>query len=247
MKAIGVIPSRMGATRFPRKPLALIGGKPMIVRVWEQASKAQSLTKVIVATDNEEIASIIRAHGGEAVMTDSALPSGTDRCRAAVKDIEAEIVLNIQGDEPAIDPDAIDAIVTVLRDNPEVAVATPGVVIFDDHLLNEASAVKIVRKQNGDALYFSRASIPFPRNPQSSGLPPMLFHLGLYGYRRDALEWFAKQSPSPLELRESLEQLRFLEHGWIIRVVETKAMSFGVDTPNDVPRVEALLLERGLM
>ncbi|MDK9700673.1 MAG: 3-deoxy-manno-octulosonate cytidylyltransferase [bacterium] len=246
MKAIGVIPSRLGATRFPRKPLALIAGKPMIVRVLERAKLATRLDRVIVATDSEEIATVVRNHQGEVILTDSALPSGTDRIGAAVRDLDAEIMLNIQGDEPAMDPATIDAIVYEMQSDATISIATPALPMDDPELFMNPAAVKVVIDCNRNALYFSRAKIPFPRNHGVEDIPPMYLHLGLYGYRRDALDWFCQHPPSPLERRESLEQLRFLEAGWKIRVVLTDAISIGVDTPEDVARVEKILRDRNI-
>ena len=246
MTIVGVIPARIGASRFPRKPLAPILGKPMIVRVLERARLATSLSRILVATDNDEIAAVVSDAGGEFVMTDPALPSGTDRVAAAVRDIPADIVLNIQGDEPALAAQVIDAVAAVLCNDSSIAVTTPAVPFTDETILYKPSAVKVVADARGDALYFSRAPIPFPRNPSVSDAADGLLHIGLYGYRRDALDWFCRTAPSPLERREGLEQLRFLEAGWHIRIVPVSAMSFGIDTPDDVPLVEALLREQGV-
>lgn len=246
MSVIAVIPSRMQAQRFPGKPLAMIAGKPMILRVYERAKLANKVDRVIIATDSEEIARVVSAAGGEVVMTDSALPSGTDRVGAAVAGLDAEYVLNVQGDEPALDPQAIDDVVAALQIDSKPAVATPMYPMSDRTVLDTPSMVKVVVTSELDALYFSRAAIPFPRNDESAGLPMVNLHLGLYGYRRDALEWFCRQQPSPLELREGLEQLRFLEHGFKIKLVKARAMSFGVDLPDDVPRMERLLQSLGI-
>ncbi len=246
MKTIGVIPSRLGATRFPRKPLAMIAGKPMIVRVLERARLATTLDEILVATDSEEIAVVVRSAGGEVVMTDPALPSGTDRVGAAVKGRNGDFVLSIQGDEPALDPTAIDLVVRTLHSVDHPAIVTPAVPQATGEILEVPSFVKVVVTNSGNALYFSRAAIPFPRNAALGDVPPAMLHLGLYGYRRDALEWFCANPPSPLELRESLEQLRFLENGWQIRVVATDRVSFGVDTPEDVERIELLMREQGI-
>ncbi len=246
MKVIGVIPARLAATRFPRKPLVPIMGKPMIVRVIERARLSTTLNQVIVATDSEEIARVVRAIGCDAVMTDPALPSGTDRVGAAIRDMEADYILSIQGDEPAIDPAAIDLVIAALKSDEHPPIVTPAVPQFEYEILNNPMAVKVVVRRDGNALYFSRGAIPFPRIGNSPGFPPAMLHIGLYGYRRDALEWFCAHPPSPLELREGLEQLRFLEYGWQIRIVTTDRISFGVDVPADVMKIEKLLRERGI-
>ncbi|MCX7836243.1 MAG: 3-deoxy-manno-octulosonate cytidylyltransferase [bacterium] len=244
MISIGVIPSRLNATRFPSKPLAMIAGKPMIQRVWEQAKKSKKLNEVIVATDSEAIAEVIEKVGGKVVLTDPNLPSGTDRVAAVMKNVNADVFINIQGDEPAIDPDTIDSVVQCLADHPNVSIATPAVPFYSKEYLEKSTAVKVVTNNEGNALYFSRAPIPYPRNQPENNLPWGLLHIGLYGYRRHALEWFCKQSLSTLELREGLEQLRFLEYGWIIKVVLTNTISIGVDTPGDVETVVELLKSR---
>lgn len=247
MKVVGVIPSRLGAVRFPKKPLADIAGKPMIVRVWEQAKKSKRLQEVIVATDSEEIAHVLKSVQAYVVLTDPNLPSGTDRIGAAMKNKDADIVINIQGDEPALDPDTIDKMITCMIENSDVAIATPAVKFFDEQILYNPASVKVVVSSNGDALYFSRSPIPYPRNTIENEKPIGWLHLGLYGYKREALEWFCKQTPSELEKREGLEQLRFLENNWKIRIVPTDKISIGVDTPEDVERVIQILKERNII
>lgn len=248
MRTIGVIPSRYGSTRFPGKPLCMICGKPMIQRVVEAVGKAAKLDEVIVATDDDRIAAAVGAFGGKAVMTPSDLPSGTDRVAMAATPLaDDDIVINIQGDEPLIDPALIDMLATRMADDPSWSMATAACPIasFDD--LNAKSVVKVVLAADGAALYFSRLPIPCRRDGDpdlASGL--YLRHLGIYAYRGAFLKRFVAAPPSPLEKTESLEQLRALEMGAKILVVKTSDTGIGVDTPEDVPRTEAVLRERGL-
>lgn len=219
----------------------------MIQRVWEQTKKAKKLNEVLVATDSEEIFALMTKLGGKAVLTDTNLSSGTDRIGAAIKDNDADVVVNIQGDEPAIDPLTIDALVDCIIQNPDIDVATPAVPIYNPDELYQPTAVKVVTDKNRNALYFSRAPIPYPRNEPMKNQPYALLHIGVYAYRRRALEWFCKQSPSELELREGLEQLRFLENNWKIRVLFTNSISIGVDTPEDIDKVIELLKQRNIL
>lgn len=238
--ALGVIPARFGATRFPGKPLALLRGKPMIQHVYERTAQAKLLARVVVATDDARIVDAVRACGGEAVMTSSDLPSGTDRVAAAARDLPYDIVINIQGDEPLMNPAMVDQVVQALQDEPDLPIAT-----VCRKLPVEESAtphvVKVVRGQNDVALYFSRAPIPFARG---NATPSYWKHLGIYGYRKAALLQFVAWPPTPLEQAEQLEQLRALEHGMRIKVLETPHDTIAVDTPDDLQRVEHVLRER---
>jgi 3-deoxy-manno-octulosonate cytidylyltransferase (CMP-KDO synthetase) len=239
-KAAAVIPSRYGAERFPGKPLHPIAGIPMIVRVLEQAQKARRVDLVLVATDDERIARAVEAAGGRAVMTDPALPSGTDRVWAAVKDLNVQVVLNVQGDEPMMDPVNVDRVAGFLLDHPEFPLATVALPIDDAAEIANPNNVKVVRADDGRALYFSRSPLPYRRRPEP-GLPT-LKHLGLYGYRKDALRRWTSLPPHALERAESLEQLRALAAGMAMAVLDAASDSIGVDTIEDARRVEEILL-----
>jgi len=237
-KVIAVIPSRYGAQRFPGKPLALIAGIPMIVRVIRQAQKARRLSEVWVATDDRRIAEAVEKAGATAVMTPSSLKSGTDRIAYAVRDQKADIVVNIQGDEPVMSPAAIDAAVEVLQRDPKVLMSTVVIPLADKREWLDPNVVKAVLGPKGDVLYFSRAPIPHPRE---GGMPKAYKHMGLYGYRPAWLQLMATLKPTPLELTEKLEQLRAMENGVLIRAAVRKVESIAVDVPADVRKVERFL------
>ena len=238
---IGLLPARWGSTRFTGKPLYLIAAKPLIQRVWERCQYAKTLSEILVATDDERIATAVEAFGGKAVMTSPDHPTGTDRLAEAIQAIpQATHILNIQGDEPLIDPALIDALAQALIDDPTLHMVTAANPLDPaDPAVSDPNVVKVVLKQNGHALYFSRSPLPFFRNPVP-GLQ-VLRHKGIYGYRRDFLETFVTWPPSPLEQAESLEQLRALENGANIRVLITNDTSPGVDTPEQALAVELLL------
>jgi len=239
MSTLIVIPARMASTRLPDKPLADIHGKPMIVHVYERAVAAD-LGPVIVACAETQIADVITEIGGIAVMTDPNLPSGTDRVKAAVdvydRSGEFDIIVNVQGDMPAIDPDIISKTVSVLQQHPKADIATAVVHTTSDREINDPNVVKAILALNGKALYFTRASAP-------SGKGGVWHHVGIYAYRRAALTKFCQLEPSPLEMRERLEQLRALENGMIIYATELDAAPDGVDTPEDLERARMLLGE----
>lgn len=239
-RAVGIIPARYGSTRLPGKPLVTIGGAPMILHVFERAKRASLLSEVIVATDDDRIRWVVEQCGGRVVMTSSALPSGSDRIAVAAEQFPyADIIVNIQVDEPLLPPENIDACVQALVDDRAADVATPAIEISDPEDLQRASVVKVVTDWHGYALYFSRAPIPYVRD---TGKPFRHFkHIGLYAYRREALRRFIELPAGHLERCEQLEQLRLLEHGMKIRVVLTTLESVAVDTPEDVMRVSALL------
>jgi 3-deoxy-manno-octulosonate cytidylyltransferase (CMP-KDO synthetase) len=239
LSAVAVIPSRYGAERFPGKPLHPIAGVPMVVRVMERARKAKTLDRVLVATDDVRIVRAVEAAGGQAVLTDPALPSGTDRVWAAVKDLDVAVVLNVQGDEPMMDAENIDRVAGFLFAHPEFPMATVALAIHDPAEIANPNNVKVVRGDDGRALYFSRSPIPFRRRPEPS--LPTLKHLGLYGYRKDALRRWTALPPHPLERAESLEQLRALAAGMAMAVLDAASDSIGVDTREDAERVEELL------
>jgi 3-deoxy-manno-octulosonate cytidylyltransferase (CMP-KDO synthetase) len=231
---IAIIPARYDSSRLPGKALAKIGGVPMIVRVWRQTRLARSLERVIVATDDERIAYAVRAAGGEAEMTASAHQSGTDRIAEVAARIEAEIYLNVQGDQPFIASADLDALVAPMRADPGLAMATLATPISDREEWYNPNKVKVVCDARGDAIYFSRSPIPFARD---GGVPAIARrHIGVYGYRRDFLLRFAALEPGVLEQIEKLEQLRALERGYRIRVVASAAPSLEVDTPEDLVR-----------
>jgi 3-deoxy-manno-octulosonate cytidylyltransferase (CMP-KDO synthetase) len=248
MKVIGVIPSRYASVRLPAKPLAKIGGKMLVQWVWEAAAAARTLSEVMVATDDERIADAVTGFGGRVEMTSPECPSGTDRIAQAVGGTDAEVVVNIQGDEPLMDPSNIDACVNALLADPAAAVSTPMVALRDADDYRAIHVVKVVSDAAGYALYFSRAPIPdrsrAGEGDGEPGAPLAMKHLGLYVYRRAALEAFVKMPPSRYERLEKLEQLRFLEAGHRIRMVEVAHDSIGVDTPDDVRAVEAVLAGR---
>lgn len=246
MKTYGIIPSRFGSSRFPGKPLAMLAGKPLVAWVVEAAKKAKSLDGVLVATDDNRIASAVAAHGGRAVMTPSELPSGTDRIACAAGDFaDDDILVNIQGDEPLIDPALIDGLVAKLKDDSRWSMATAVTPIKSLSDLAAKTVVKVVLDRDGGALYFSRAAIPCDRDRESdlsSGL--YVRHLGIYAYRGAFLRRYVAEPPCDLEKTEKLEQLRALWMGARIAVVKTNDEGVGVDTPEDAARVERILLDR---
>ncbi len=238
-----VIPARYGSTRFPGKPLASIAGTPMICHVMRRAQKARRVDRVLVATDDERIKSAVIDCAGEAVLTRPDHPSGTDRVWEAVADTPYDIIVNVQGDEPLLEPLVIDAVVDALAGDPHVDIATAAVRSESGPRYVDPNVVKVVRDRRGYALYFSRAPVPWRRNDGSHvpGSGTWLQHLGIYAYRRDALRAFVAAGPDPLEEIEGLEQLRALSLGMTVAVVEVRSASRGVDTPEDLERVEAWL------
>jgi 3-deoxy-manno-octulosonate cytidylyltransferase (CMP-KDO synthetase) len=236
--AVVIIPARFGASRFPGKPLALLAGKPLICHVAERAARARNVSRVAVATDDPRIAAAARGCGAEAVMTGPA-PTGTDRVAEAARTMGAgvELVVNLQGDEPLIEPEAVERLVEAMG-QPGVEMATLSRPLEPGELLR-SQVVKVVTDARGDALYFSRAAIPHRREGGES--PLARAHVGLYGFTAAFLQAFTRLPPGRLEQEESLEQLRVLEAGHRIRVVETSYRGFGVDTPEDLERAHALL------
>ncbi len=241
MTAIGVIPARYASTRLPGKALIEIAGKTMVQHVYERALGAASLSRVLVACDDARIEEAVRSFGGEAVMTRPDHPSGTDRIAEAVRALEAEIVVNIQGDEPLIDPEDIDLAVAPLAEDPSRVMATLVTPIREARDLDDPACVKAVVDLAGDALYFSRSMVPFCRTLRPIAEQPVYRHIGLYAYRKEFLLTYAALPASPLQQAESLEQLRVLEHGYRIRCVLTPRESIGVDTEEDLACVRALL------
>ena len=246
MKFIGIIPARYASSRFPGKPLAILGGKPVIERVYEQASKV--LEEAYVATDDERIFRAVSDFGGRAIMTRPDHKSGTDRIEEAAEKIGtiADVIINIQGDEPFIQPSQIETL-KALFDAPETQIGTLGKRFETAEAAMNPNSPKIVTDRRGFALYFSRSVIPYVRGVQGEEWFthfPYLKHLGLYAYRRDVLREVTQLPQSPLELAESLEQLRWLENGYRIRVGLTDVETVGIDTPEDLQRAEAFLQSR---
>jgi 3-deoxy-manno-octulosonate cytidylyltransferase (CMP-KDO synthetase) len=237
---VGAIPARYGSTRLPGKPLLPIAGRPMIEHVYTRVKRARGLDRVVVLTDDERIAEVVEGFGGEWMMTPADCASGTDRIAWAVRSWSAagvRAIINIQGDEPLIDPEDVSRLAEHLAaspGDPVVTLATPAL----PEEMDNPNAVKVVLARDGSALYFSRSAIPYPR--QEGGAAP-LKHLGIYDYRREALMRLASLPPSPLERSESLEQLRALENGIPIRVLVVERGSQGVDTAEDLERVERIL------
>lgn len=244
-KILGVIPARYTSSRYPGKPLALIGSKTMLEHVFERASMARYLTSVTIATDDERIAAVARGFGAFVRLTRTDHLSGTDRVAEIASADTAELIVNIQGDEPLIDPAAIDAAVLPLLHDDDIVMGTLKKRIEDPRELTDPNVVKVVTDRAGNALYFSRSTIPGGRDLSRAGLEPRSSvahykHVGLYVYRRDFLLGYSELPVGPLEQAERLEQLRALENGYPIRVVETEYESLGVDTPEDLERVSKL-------
>ena len=234
MKVLCIIPARYASTRLPGKPLREIAGKPMIVRVYERALQARFVQDVVVATDDERIRTVVEAHGGHAVMTGADHATGTDRlAEVAARMTDYDLIINVQGDEPLIEPSLIDALVEPFLADDRLAMATAKTEITDEEEQENPNNVKVITDKSGNALYFSRARIPYARVPGAK----VYKHIGIYAYRRDFLLAYARMAQTPLELSESLEQLRALENGYRIRVVETDAVFIGVDTEEDLAAV----------
>ena len=238
-KILGVIPARFASSRFPGKALARLDSRSMLEHVWERVSMARYLSTVLIATDDERIAAEARRFGARVIMTRSDHVSGTDRVAEVASAFEnTELVVNIQGDEPLIDPAVIDAAVLPLLEEPAIPMGTLSKRIEDAREVSDPNVVKVVTDRFGNAVYFSRATIPYMRD---GGAGVWFKHIGLYVYRRDFLLRYPDMPVGPLERAEKLEQLRAVENGFRIRVVETDYESLGVDTPEDLERVQALI------
>lgn len=242
MKAIGIIPSRYASSRFPGKPLIDLKGKSMIQRVYENASKASLLDDIIVATDDERIFQHVQSFGGKVMMTNSDHTSGTDRCGEIAKLIDADIIINIQGDEPLVDPNQLDILLKAFEDK-AVSIATLGSKNITLEDLSNPNRIKIVTNVTNNALYFSRSAIPNDYHFKDDALTyyPFLRHIGLYAFRRDCLLELIDLSPTKLEITESLEQLRWLYYGYSIKVIETDIETPNIDVPEDVAKVLKLI------
>lgn len=241
MSVIAVIPSRYASTRLPGKPLVDICGKPMVQHVYERVRRVELFDEVLVATDDERIKRAVEDFGGSAVMTSPKCSSGSDRLIEVAKAYPADIYVNIQGDEPLVEPSSIEKLVRAMLEDTSLQMGTLCYPVSVEQAQN-SNLVKVVRSHNGNALYFSRSPIPFPR---LGGRKPSYFgHLGIYAYRRDFLVNFGNLPYSSLENTEKLEQLRVLEAGIPIRVLEVEAMGPGVDTPEDLEEVRRILSEK---
>jgi 3-deoxy-manno-octulosonate cytidylyltransferase (CMP-KDO synthetase) len=243
MNVIAIIPARMGSTRFPGKPLARISGKPMIQHVYENASACTLIERVVVAADDPAVQQAVQAFGGEVCMTSPDHQTGTDRVAEVARTLDAEIIVNIQGDEPLLPPDAMEKAIRPLIEDAGLVMATLKTALRPEDDPRDPNIVKVATDSRGHALYFSRSPIPFRRNATPAA--QLYRHIGLYVFRRSFLFAFAALPQTPLELTESLEQLRALEHGHAIAVAETLYYPLGVDVPSDIDRVEAILRTQG--
>lgn len=246
MNIVGVIPARYGSTRLPGKSLVEICGKPLVQWVYERASSASNLNDLVIATDDERIMRAVEAFGGKAVMTRVDHPSGTDRIAEAVSGIDCDGVVNIQGDEPLIDPALIDGLASELSSGSSWDMVTAVCPIRDPADVTNPAVVKTVWANDGAALYFSRSPIPYVRDADASTDFQYWRHIGIYGYTRSFLDKLVSAPPCLLEEAEKLEQLRALDMGGRIKIVTTDEVGLGVDTPEDVPRAEAALRAAGL-
>ena len=240
-KVIVVIPARFGSTRLPGKPLISLAGKPMIQRVYERAKLAKHANRVIVATDDERVVKAVEAFGGEARMTRSEHRTGTERVAEVAAREEGDVFINVQGDEPLLDPNAIDVAVNSLLAEPQASISTVATPIKTPGDIMDPNVVKAVLDFDGNAIYFSRAPIPWVRDTASKIQVRHLKHLGLYVFEREALLEYPTLPQGELERIEQLEQLRWMENGWKIRVAEVECDAISVDVPEDVARVEKLL------
>ncbi len=244
MNAVAVIPARYASRRFPGKALVALAGKPMIQHVYERVRQARKVSRTVVATDDERIRAAVEDFGGEVAMTRSDHRSGTERVAEVAAQSDAPIFVNVQGDEPLIEPAAIDGAIAALAGDASLPVATLGVAITNPGEIQDPNVVKVVFDFRGDALYFSRAPVPWVRDDVARARSGHWKHIGLYVFRRAALLEFPGLRSGELERVERLEQLRWLENGYRIRVVETTYNAVSVDVPEDVARVEKLLRER---
>jgi len=245
-RVVAVIPARYGSTRFPAKVLAPIAGKPMVQRVYERAAQARRVHDVLVATDDERVAACVRGFGGQVVMTSPQHQTGTDRIAEALRGRPADLVVNVQGDEPLLPPAVVDDLIAALAARPAADMGTVAVPLAPDSAaFRDPNVVKCVRAVSGYALYFTRAPVPYARDDRPAAALP-LRHGGLYAFRRAFLDRFVALPRSPLECCESLEQLRAVEHGARLFVLISDEATVGVDVPADIATVEALLRARGI-
>jgi 3-deoxy-manno-octulosonate cytidylyltransferase (CMP-KDO synthetase) len=236
MKILCVIPSRIGSTRLPRKPLLPIQGKPMIQWVYENASRCSLITQVVVATDSEEIASVVKANGGKVVMTDPYLRTGSDRVAAVAEHYpEMDVIINLQGDEPFIKPRMLEQLVAPYLAGEKPDMTTLAYPLIMETEFTEPGVVKVITDVNSNAIYFSRSPIPYFRNQTKA---PVYHHMGLYAFRRDFLLRYKDLPQTPLEKAEALEQLRALEHGYCIRVCLTEERTLEINTPEELAQAQ---------
>lgn len=245
MDVVGVIPARYSSTRFQGKVLADILGKPMLQHVWERARQAHLLDDLIIACDDERVAKAAQGFGAKVVLTSKGHISGTDRICEIVNPMDVKVVVNIQGDEPLIHPTMIDSVARVLLDDKTLSVATIMKAIDEPEIINDPNVVKVVIDKNNFALYFSRSAIPHHAQNSEIKLPVYFKHIGIYGYTKDFLFTYKNLPVSYLEKVERLEQLRILEEGFRIKVIETKYDTIGVDTPEDLEKVKEYLKTAG--
>lgn len=239
MKILCVIPSRMGSTRMPRKPVLPIQGKPMVQWVYENASRCQALTAVVVATDSEEIAEIIKKIGGNVEMTDPLIKTGSDRVAVVAKRYpDMDVIVNLQGDEPFIKPQMLEQLIAPYLQGEMPDMTTLAYPLLKSEMA-DPGVVKVITDLHGNALYFSRSPIPYPREPQENA--PVFHHMGLYAFRRDFLLHYTQLSQTPLEKSEALEQLRALEHGYKIRVCLTNERTLEINTPEEYERAQKFI------
>ena len=240
LNIVAIIPARYSSTRLPGKALADLDGRPMIEHVYRRAAASPIVSQVIVATDDLRIATRVNEFGGKVRLTKATHETGTDRLAEVAASLDCDVVVNVQGDEPLLDPGAIAELAAPFRSDPTLQMTTLFRRIHDASELNNPNVTKVVLDRGGYALYFSRAPIPYTRDPRG-GWPPLYRHIGLYAYRRSTLLVLAGLEPTPLERAESLEQLRALEHGMRIKAVETSYESFEVNTADDLKQVRRLL------
>lgn len=240
-RVLAVVPARYASTRFPGKVVASLAGRPLVAHTYARARAASLVGEAVVATDHKIVRETLEPLGIPVVMTREDHASGTDRAAEVVEQTGAAVIVNVQGDEPLIDPALIDAVVRPLLDDPAIAMTTACRRITDAAALVNPNVVKVVRALNGDALYFSRHAVPFVREAEDRERVAHWHHIGIYAYQREALFQMAGWRPTPLEQAEKLEQLRALEHGLRIRVIETDYECIGVDTPEDLEEVERYL------
>lgn len=238
MNVIGVIPARFGSARFAGKVLADLLGKPVIQHVWENAKKAKMVDDLIIAADDERVLKAAADFGAKAVYTSPDQPSGSDRLIEVVNPLDVKVIINIQGDEPLVRPEMIDDLARAMLDDKNVYMATLAKKIEDKSEIENPNVVKVVKDKNGFALYFSRSVIPYRRND----IAPIYYkHIGIYAYTKDFLFQFTNLPKSHLEMTEALEQLRVLEGGYKIKVIETKFDTIGIDTPEDLERARTII------
>ncbi len=246
-KTLGVIPARYASQRFPGKPLAKIAGKPLVQRVYEQAAQARLIDRVVVATEDTRILEAVEAFGGDALLTSADCQTGTDRIAEVARQHDYDLVVNIQGDEPLMRPEMIDQLIQGMHETPDCAMGTLARKIESARVLENPNVVKVAVARNGNALYFSRSTIPYVRDARNNEplewlrLSTFYKHLGIYAFRKSFLLEFVRLPPSPLEATEKLEQLRALENGFTIKVWITPYDSIGVDRPEDIELVEKIL------